>query len=91
MRDIVSAARARNIHLIAAVTPIAGHFVPERVVIAEFPSAEAALDFYISDRYAPLLQIRLATTVARLVIMARSGELPPSVRAKSAAYLQRRG
>ena len=74
-----------------AVTPIAGAFVPERVVLAEFPTAEAALDFYISDRYAPLLEIRLATTEARLVIVARSGELPAAVRAKAAAYLQRRG
>ena len=70
------------------VTPIAGHFVPERVVLVEFPSAEDALAFYISDRYAPLLKIRLATTEARLVIVARSGELPPQVRAKAAAYLR---
>lgn len=71
------------------VTPIAGSFVPERVVLIEFPSAADALAFYISDRYAPLLRIRLATTEARLVIIARSGELPPQMRASAEAYLRR--
>jgi uncharacterized protein (DUF1330 family) len=70
------------------VTPIAGHFVPERVVLVEFPSAEDALTFYISDRYAPLLKVRLATTEARLVIVSRAGELPAEVRAKATAYLR---
>jgi uncharacterized protein (DUF1330 family) len=70
------------------VTPIAGHFVPERVVLIEFPSVDDALAFYISDRYAPLLEIRLATTEARLVIMARSSQLPVHVRAAAEAYLR---
>ncbi len=72
------------------VTPIAGQFVPERVVLLEFPTAEDALTFYISDRYAPLLKIRLATSEARLVIVARSGDFPAPVRAKAAAYLRGR-
>ncbi len=71
------------------VTPLHGSFVPERVVLIEFPAADDALKFYISDRYAPLLKIRLATTEARLVILARSGELPPQVRAAADAYLRR--
>ena len=71
-----------------SVTPIAGSFVPERVVLVEFPTVEDALTFYISDRYAPLLKIRLATTEARLVIVTRSGEWPAPVRAKAAAYLR---
>jgi uncharacterized protein (DUF1330 family) len=62
------------------VTPLAGSFVPERVVLVEFPTAADALAFYVSDRYAPLLKIRLATTEARLVIVARSGDLPVQVR-----------
>ena len=71
------------------VMPIAGTFVPERVVLVEFPTADDALAFYISDRYAPLLKIRLATTEARLVILARSGDLPANVRATAEAYLRR--
>ena len=71
------------------VTPLHGEFIPERVVISEFPTADDALKFYISDRYAPLLKIRLATTEARLVIIARSGELPPQFLATAHAYLRR--
>jgi uncharacterized protein (DUF1330 family) len=59
------------------------------VVLVEFPTADDALAFYISDRYAPLLKIRLATTEARLVILARSGDLPAQVRATAEAYLRR--
>ncbi|MBX9828331.1 MAG: DUF1330 domain-containing protein [Xanthobacteraceae bacterium] len=73
------------------VTALAGDFVPERVVLIEFPSADDALGFYISDRYAPLLKIRLATTEARLVILSRSGDLPKQVRAAAEAYLRRGG
>ena len=71
------------------VTPMAGAFVPERVVLIEFASADDALGFYISDRYAPLLKIRLATTEARLVVLARSGDLPVQVRTAAEAYLRR--
>ena len=73
------------------VTPLGGAFVPERVVLIEFASADDALGFYISDRYAPLLNIRLATTEARLVILSRSGELPKQVRVAAEAYLRRGG
>jgi uncharacterized protein (DUF1330 family) len=73
------------------VTPLAGGFVPERVVLIEFPAADDALGFYISDRYAPLLKIRLATTEARLVILARFGDLPKHVHAAAEAYLRRIG
>ncbi len=71
------------------VTPMSGAFVPERVVLIEFASADDALGFYISDRYAPLLKIRLATTEARLVVLARSGDLPVQVRTAAEAYLRR--
>jgi len=70
------------------VTPLAGAF-PERVVLIEFAGADDALGFYTSDRYAPLLKIRLATTEARLVVLARSGELPAQVRTAAEGYLRR--
>jgi uncharacterized protein (DUF1330 family) len=68
------------------VTPIAGSFVPERVVLTEYATLDDALDWYTSDAYAPLLKIRLATTEARLVIMARTGDLPPRMRQTAEAY-----
>ena len=58
-------------------------------MLIEFASADDALGFYISDRYAPLLKIRLATTEARLVVLARSGDLPVQVRTAAEAYLRR--
>ena len=73
-----------------AVTPLAGSFVPERVVFAEYADPETALAWYTSASYAPLLKIRLATTEARLVIMARSGPLPAAVHAKAEKFLSER-
>lgn len=86
--DVVASFGGRFIARAGRVTPIAGAFVPERVVLIEFPTAGDALSFYLSDRYAPLLKIRLATTEARFVIMARSGQLPEHVRAEAEAYLR---
>jgi uncharacterized protein (DUF1330 family) len=68
------------------VTPVAGSFVPQRVVLTEYASAEQAVAWYTSDAYAPLLKIRLAATEARLLIMARSGALPAHMRETAAAY-----
>jgi len=67
-----------------AVTPLAGAFVPERVVLTEYADPETALAWYNSDAYAPLLKIRLASTEARLVIMARTGGLPAKVHSAAA-------
>lgn len=89
--DVVKSFNGRFLARGGKVTPLAGEFVPERVVLIEFPTADDALGFYISDRYAPLLKIRLATTEARLVILSRSGDLPKQVRAAAEAYLRRAG
>jgi uncharacterized protein (DUF1330 family) len=88
--DVVRSFGGRFLARGGRVTPLGGAFVPERVVLIEFPTADDALTF-ISDRYAPLLKIRLATTEARLVILARSGELPAHIRATADGYLRRRG
>jgi uncharacterized protein (DUF1330 family) len=70
-----------------AVTALAGSFVPDRLVLMQFTSADDAVAFYFSDGYAPLLSIRLRTTVARFVLMARAGVLPDSARRVIAARL----
>ena len=87
--DVVKSFGGRFLARGGTVTPIAGAFVPERVVLLEFPTAADALTFYISDRYAPLLKTRLATTEARLVLLARSGDLPAPARATAEAYMRR--
>ena len=87
--DVVKSFNGRFLARGGTVTPLAGDFVPERVVLIEFPAAADALGFYLSDRYAPLLKIRLATTDARLAILSRSGDLPKQVRAAAEAYLRR--
>jgi uncharacterized protein (DUF1330 family) len=75
------------------VTPIAGGLVPERAVVLEFANAEAALAFYTSEVYAPLLALRLRTTDPRFIVMTRSGPIPQAVRQAADAYLRsaRRG
>jgi uncharacterized protein (DUF1330 family) len=72
------------------VTPIAGEVVPDRVVITEYPTAAEAMAFYVSDDYAPLLKLRLATVNARLVVLARSGALPEAAREVAESYLRSR-
>ena len=86
--DVVASFRGRFIARAGRVTPVGGSFIPERVVLIEFPSAADALAFYTSDCYAPLLKIRLTTTEARFVIVMRSGEWPAQVRAKAEDYLR---
>jgi uncharacterized protein (DUF1330 family) len=83
--DVVKSFNGRFLARGGTVTPLGGAFIPERVVLIEFPAAGDALGFYISDLYAPLLKIRLATTEARLVIVARSGNLPVEVHAAASA------
>jgi uncharacterized protein (DUF1330 family) len=84
--EIVKSFGGRFLARGGTVTPIAGPFVPERVVLTEYRDAETALAWYTSDAYAPLLKIRLAATEARLGIMARSGDLPAHMRETAAAY-----
>jgi uncharacterized protein (DUF1330 family) len=72
------------------VTPIGGGFVPDRAVIIEFPTATAAVAFYCSDVYAPLLRVRHATTDPRFVLVARAGALPAEAHAAAETYLRSR-
>ncbi len=69
------------------VSPLCGAFCPDRLVLMQFPDADEIVDFYWSAGYAPLLPIRLKTTVPRFVLMARSGALPESARRAVARHL----
>jgi uncharacterized protein (DUF1330 family) len=74
----------------AKATMLGGTFVSERAVIIEFPTADDAVAFYVSDIYAPLITTRHATTDPRFLVMAREGALPAAARAKAESYLRRR-
>lgn len=71
----------------STVTPLTGAFCPGRLVLMQFPDADEIVDFYFSPGYAPLLPIRLKTTVPRFVLMARTGALPDRVRRAVAKHL----
>jgi uncharacterized protein (DUF1330 family) len=89
--DVVARFGGRFLARASKVTPIAGHVVPDRVVITEYPSADAAVAYYVSEAYAPLLKLRLATANTRLVVLARSGPLPETARKVAENYLRSRG
>jgi uncharacterized protein (DUF1330 family) len=72
------------------VSLVAGDFLPDRVVVIEFPTAEAAVSFYVSETYAPLLTLRLETTEPRFIIMARRGLLAADARAIAEDYASSR-
>ncbi len=78
---VVQSFNGRFIARAGKVTPVAGSFAPDRVVLIEFPTAADAVAFYFSDVYAPLLKLRLETTDPRFVLVARSGDLTEAVRA----------
>ncbi|HEY1474872.1 MAG TPA: DUF1330 domain-containing protein [Pseudolabrys sp.] len=78
--DVIAPYGCRYIARGGAVTPLAGSFAPDRLVLMEFPSADDLAAFYFSEAYAPLLRIRFAATEPRFVLVARSGSLPERTR-----------
>jgi uncharacterized protein (DUF1330 family) len=88
--EVVKQFGGRFLARASEVTPIAGNVVPDRVVITEYPTADDAVAFYVSEPYAPLLKLRLATVNARLVVLARSGTLPETARKAAEDYLRAR-
>lgn len=78
--DVVARFGGRFLARGGSVTPVAGSFVPDRVVVIEFPDPAAGAEFYFSAAYAPLLKIRLAATDPRFALAVRSGEMPEAVR-----------
>ena len=56
--------------------PVEGDFGLKRLVVLEFPSAEAARRFYGSPEYAPLLRLRQESAEADIVLV--EGWTPPA-------------
>lgn len=44
--------------------------VPQHVVVAEFPSKEAALDFFNCEEYKPFKEVRLAGSTSKILLIA---------------------
>ena len=72
-RDLATASVARHGGRFLArggtITPLEGDWQPQRLVIIEFPSVEAARAFYHSDDYQQALQVRLANSVGKALII----------------------
>ena len=46
-----------------------GDWTPKRLVVLEFPSFERAKEFYESDEYRPVKEIRLNSTNSKMVLV----------------------
>jgi uncharacterized protein (DUF1330 family) len=78
--DVIKDYGCRYIARGNAVTLLCGSFVPDRLVLMEFPRAADVAAFYFSTAYAPLLRIRLKATEPRFVLVMRAGSLPELTR-----------
>ena len=78
-RDLAGASVARHNGRFlvrgGAVTPLEGDWEPQRFVVIEFSSLEAAKAFYFSDDYQEALKVRLANSVGKAFIV--EGYSPP--------------
>ena len=79
-RDLAGASVARHggrfLVRGGAVTPLEGDWHPQRFVVIEFPSVEAARGFYFSADYQEALKVRLANSTGRAFIV--EGYAPPA-------------
>ena len=46
-----------------------GDWMPKRLVLLEFPSFQKAKQFYDSDEYRPLKQLRMTATTSKMVLV----------------------
>jgi uncharacterized protein (DUF1330 family) len=78
-RDLAGASVARHggrfLVRGGAVIPLEGDWQPQRFVVIEFPSVDAARAFYDSDDYQDALKVRLANSEGKAFIV--EGYSPP--------------
>ncbi len=76
-RDLATASVARHggrfLARGGAVTPLEGDWNPERLVVIEFPSVDAARAWYFSDDYQQALAVRVANSVGKALIIEGHG------------------
>lgn len=51
-----------------AIFGLEGDSAPERMVVIEFPSMEKAREFYDSEEYQPVMELRLNSADSRLLL-----------------------
>ena len=72
-RDLAGASVARHggrfLVRGGSVTPLEGDWSPERLVVIEFASVEAAKALYGSDDYQEALRVRLANSTGKALII----------------------
>ena len=72
-RDLATASVARHggrfLVRGGAITPLEADWQPERFVVIEFPSVDAAKAFYFSDDYQEALKVRLANSIGKSFIV----------------------
>jgi uncharacterized protein (DUF1330 family) len=72
-RDLAGASVARHggrfLVRGGAVSPLEGDWQPQRLVVIEFPSVDAAKAWYLSEDYQHALKIRLANSVGKALIV----------------------
>jgi uncharacterized protein (DUF1330 family) len=69
VKPVLEAAGARYLVRGGAHTVLEGDWEPRRIVLLEFPSSEAAQDFYHGDAYRRLKDVRDECSSARLVLV----------------------
>ena len=79
-RDLAGASVARHggrfIVRGGEVTTLEGDWTPQRIVVVEFASVDAAKAWYFSDDYQDALRVRQANSVGKALIV--DGYTPPS-------------
>jgi uncharacterized protein (DUF1330 family) len=76
VRDLVDAHGGRFLVRGGNCRALEGDWAPRRLVIIEFPSAEALQAFYDSPGYAPLIALRRSATTSKLIAAEGVGQVP---------------
>ena len=69
VRPIVENNEGKYLSRGGVVTPVSGNWTPQRIILIEFPSAEAVLKCFSSEEYKKIAHLREASTEGRAVIV----------------------
>lgn len=69
VRPIIEKHGGRYLARGGAITPIAGDWNPEKIVLLEFPSVQDIKDWWSSSEYKAIVGLREAATSARAIVV----------------------